>query len=359
MRIYLTNLRKLYRRRLTEARRAANAKYIAEAGNPCKAAWNLINRYKLEDRELDKGFATPSEFNTHFLESVEEIVSSIPPGGVEVEDYLMDGAAEGLEFSWKPITGADVVSTVLAFKNSASEDIYGMTTSIMKQVVDVIAPVLVFLINSCLLMGVFPGFLKISRTVPVYKKGCRSSVASYRPISVIPVLAKLFESIMKQQLYEYFETHDLLVPSQYGFRKSRSTSLALEQLVSHILNSFEHHETMAVLLCDLSRAFDCVSHKILLKKLEYYGVKGGALDVFSSYLLDRYQVVSWNGETSYPANVKYGVPQGSVLGPLLFIIMINDLHYCMTREVLMFADDTTLLASSSNYLEARDKVRMK
>lgn len=162
---------------------------------------------------------------------------------------------------------------------------------------------------------------------------------------------------MLEQLYTYFEEHNLLTPAQFGFRKGKSTVQAVDFLVQTILNAFEAKNSLSVMMCDLSRAFDCVSHNLLLSKFEKYGVRGNALSILRSYLSDRTQTVSWNGSNSGQLNVKYGVPQGSILGPFLFIVSMNDLYLRVAGNVLLYADDTTLFSGDSDFGVSRAAVQ--
>lgn len=345
----LQRLRKEYRLKLRQAKITATADAISKSANPCKTAWNFINSSKAESCVPDLGFAKADNFNKYFLDSVDALVNGCTGNTVNAIDNvpIINGC-----FVWKPVLEKDVVNIVYSFKASKSKDIYDMTVDVLKSVIWVIAPILAFLVNNCLASGVFPNILGKSRTVPVYKKGPRDSVSSYRPISIVPVFAKVFEAIILLQLYEYFEVHRLLVPAQYGFRKGRSTVSAVDCLLQEILKAFEGKMHTSVLCCDLSRAFDCISHKILLSKLERYGVRGGALKVLISYLHLRQQVVSWNGKNSTLMFVKHGVPQGSMLGPFLFVVAINDLYHSVLGNAILYADDTTLFASHTDYATA-------
>ena len=149
---------------------------------------------------------------------------------------------------------------------------------------------------------------------------------------------------MNMLLTSYFETNNLFSNSQYGFRSGLSTFNVLNHLVESVVAGFENHDCSMSILCDLSRAFDCVSHETICSKLNFYGVKGKDLELIRSYLGNRTQVTSINGVLSKPANVKFGVPQGSVIGPLLFIIMINDLSFSINCDSVLFADDTSLFS---------------
>ena len=229
-------------------------------------------------------------------------------------------------------------------KKSAGPD--GLSAFVIKGIRDVIAPLLTIAINQSLTNGIFPSKLKQAKVIPLYKnKGEDTSFGNYRPISLLNVISKIFERVVFNQIYHYFLVNNLLFGSQYGFRTRHSTEDAAIELVDQIHRAFEndmHDQVLAVFL-DLSKAFDTIDHEILLKKLSHYGVIGEALDWFRSYLTDRTQFVLYDDTESELQTIRVGVPQGSLLGPLLFLIYINDAHRASDAlKFIHFADDTTL-----------------
>lgn len=346
---YLRDLRKHYRLKVREAKQFATATAIATSPNACKAAWNYINRHKTPTTVPAKDFCTADEFNSYFLDSVDELILSCKPDPSVPYDCLNSVPFVPTNFSWTPVTVDKLLRVVSSFKSSKSQDFYNMSVELLKRCIYVVAPIIVDIVNKSLREGVFPEALKISRTVPVYKKGPKDSTVSYRPISIIPIFGKVLEAVMLEQLYSYFERHRLIVPAQFGFQKGKSTVQAVDCLVQEILNGLEIRNSTSVIMCDLSRAFDCVSHSLLLSKLERYGVRGDALSLIKSYLEGRSQVVTWNGNSSSPLMVNNGVPQGSIMGPFLFVISINDLYHSVAGNVLLYADDTTLFSSHSDF----------
>ncbi|XP_039278662.1 titin [Nilaparvata lugens] len=220
-----------------------------------------------------------------------------------------------------------------------------MSVSMLREVVDAIAVPLSASVNECLRSGNFPDFLKTSRTVPVFKKGDRENLRSFRPISITPVFGKVIEAVIKPQLEAFFEENGLFSNMQFGFRVGRSTVGAVDHVAERIDAAFEDGESLALALCDLSRAFDCVDHGILLRKLSFYGLRDSALSILGFYLSGRTQLVSLSGADSRTLPVTFGVPQGLVLGPTLFLVMINDLDD--HGSSLMFADDASLLSSGA------------
>ena len=203
---------------------------------------------------------------------------------------------------------------------------------------DVINEKLNHLVNESLKSGTFPQVLKAARVVPIYKSGKKSIRENYRPISVLSVLSKIFERVVHERLYNFMDKNKLLYPRQFGFRSKLSPIHALSD-ITEIIRDNSNLDNFCILL-DLQKAFDTINHEFLLYKLEAYGVRGVCLDWFTSYLSKRSQCVSINGKVSKPLLINCGVPQGSILGPLLFIIYVNDFpNSCKNIIPFLFADD--------------------
>ena len=193
---------------------------------------------------------------------------------------------------------------------------------------------------------------KYAKITPLYKKGMSTDVDNYRPISVLPVVSKVLERIVHHQLHRFLSEHKQLSPFQCGFRRNHSTEFAAIAFSDYIRRGMDLGLLTGAVFIDLRKAFDCVDHEILISKLQSYGPKDIELDCFRNYLTDRKQLVSFGQEISDPCLITSGVPQGSILGPLLFVLFVNDLPIVLERfQIQMYADDTVMHFTASNAQE--------
>src|SRR5690606_38207195 len=213
------------------------------------------------------------------------------------------------------------------------------------------------LINLMFKTGKFPNVLKIAKVKVLYKSGDRNNLGNYRPISVLSVFAKVFEIAIVRQLTAYFEENEIITHCQYGFRKKKSTEIALLNVKENILKAFEENQVTVGIFIDLRKAFDSVDHSILLRKFKHYGIKNIANDLIKNYLFERQQFVALNGHTFSLNYITTGVPQGSNLGPLFFLIFVNEFPNVVRPygRVVMFADDTNVFINGNTATEIENK----
>ena len=231
---------------------------------------------------------------------------------------------------------------------SAHIDTYSI--KVLKSINYIISPIITNIINKSFETGYFPKFCKIAKVIPLFKSGEKTDVQNYRPISILPILSKIIEKVVHHQLYGFLQRNRILSPNQYGFRKKLSTSDAITDMLQFLYDKLDNGHIVISFFLDFSKAFDTVNHNILLKKLERYGIRGLPLEWFRSYLSNRKQFVSTNNVLSNIESINYGVPQGSNLGPLLFLLFINDFPNCSDFfKFTLFADDSTLTCHFNNF----------
>lgn len=258
----------------------------------------------------------------------------------------------------RPTTVQEVITRINDLDINKCPGPDGIPAYFVKTHHQIFAPLLKDVFNESIAFGSFPDCLKIARVVPVHKSGSKIELNNYRPISVLSVLSKLIEQILADRISNYLDNQRIVYDHQFGFRRGSSTWTAASELVDDIYHAMDSKKMTGVLFLDLKKAFDTVDHSILLQKLEYYGIRGVANNLLRSYLTGRRQYVYVNGATSSERMVTVGVPQGSNLGPLLFLLYINDLSKLqLYGKPRMFADDTSVTYVADNTEQLMDQMR--
>ena len=354
-----------YKNKLTNLLRVAKADYYSSAfaklKGDTKGIWKEINNVlgnkkysKLPSTFYNKNLKLHSmkdiveEFNNYFLSVGKNLSDKIPDVNRSHDSYLPKSRVNESLFL-KPTSPNEIVEIALNIKISKSTGHDDISSRVVKNSIHCFVEPLCYIFNRSIYSGIVPEELKLAKIVPIHKKGDTHDMLNYRPIAILPVFTKLLEKIMYNRLYNFLQNKNILIDNQFGFRKKYSTALAIFSLTDSILKEMEKGNYSIGLFMDLSKAFDTIDHRILLKKLEYYGIRGVALQWFRSYLHQRKQYVMINGVKSSIQCSDCGVPQGSVLGPLLFLIYINDIvNSSDLFRFSLFADDTVATLSGKN-----------
>ena len=354
-----TNFDKQLKIVLKKAKKKYYVDKFNDVHNDPKKTWGLINRLINKNKSginnikelningitINKQKEIADELNNHFTTIGKQNAANKLPNQTAFETYLRHC---GSRFSFKDISSQEVKAVIAGQKNKAC-DITTIPNNILKLIADIISSPLKDLFNASFHTGIFPHVFKITRVTPIHKKGDKSSPLNYRPISITHNISKIFEKLILMQITEYLSSNNLLNDYQFGFRKGRSTSDALLCLTEKIYENIERKESSLLLLLDLTKAFDSIDHDILIKKMKMMGIEGSPLQWFRSYLTSRPQFVKLGDIQSKPSLLTTGVPQGSILGPLLFTLYTNDLFNSHDSFSICFADDISILITDKNH----------
>ena len=347
---------------------------IIECQNRSKALWKVINEITqrkkktngiLQKLRLENGrfIENPSDIaktlNEYFVNVGPNLAEKLPLSNTAFENYLNENNSPNNSFYLAPTTPKEISDTGSSFSSSMCEAPDLISPKFFKMCAAPLSEILAKLINQCFTNGYFPKCLKLAKVIPIFKGGNTQDLGNWRPISITPCIAKLIEKLVKKRLVSFLDKHNILSKYQFGYRSQHSTTHAILNICDNILNNFDAKKHTVSIFLDLSKGFDCVNHKILLKKLHHYGVRGVALEFFKSYLHDRKQFTTVNGVSSDWLPVMCGVPQGSVLGPLLFLLYTNDLANSTNFSINLFADDTCLSMSCTSLIELNRKCNIE
>ncbi len=327
-------------------------KYQSDIKNTWKTINTILDRtkkkktfpliFKDNEKIITNKIDIANRFNTFYADIGPQLAQKIVmPKGKSFKDYLT--VKHNLAFKFENVDDEAIKKIISSLKSKTSFGWDGISTKLLKSIQDILSGSLTIIINQMLNTGIFPDKLKLAKVSPIYKKEDETLFTNYRPISLLPAISKVFEKVIFKQLYHFFQSNNLFYNSQYGFRSKHSTEFAALEVVDRIVTSMDENDIPINIYIDLSKAFDTLDYDILLQKLSYYGINGTSHDLMKSYLTDRKQFVQIEDTMSDTIIMKTGVPQGSILGPLLFIIYVNDIaHSSNLFDFIVYADDTTL-----------------
>ena len=301
----------------------------------------------IENREITGEKNIASTFNDHFI-NICKIIKQKTFNENDFKDLQLnlEENLKGKHFNIQPITPFEVKSFIEKLNCSKATGIDGIGPQILKYCGDFIVLPITAIINNSIRLGIFPDALKASYVMPVYKSNDKQDPNNYRPISILPSISKIFERHIANQLMTYLTQTNVLHKYQSGFRKNHSCQTALIRLLHDWYSEIDNGSLVGTVFLDLRKAFDLVDHQILLYKLKLHHFSNETLNIFESYLNNRTQIVKVGNIKSDQRVIKCGVPQGSILGPILFILYINDINLHIQQSVIdLYADDTTLYAS--------------
>jgi hypothetical protein len=319
-------------------------KILKEAVNKKVQKSSSVDCIVVNGVELTNPSLIAETLNNFFITAASDVVGNIPYADPPVVPPLNDDIPL-LSFTNSPVTHSEILDVIKSLQSKNSTDFNGLSASLIKQISYQIANPLKHIINLSLSSSIVPTQLKIAKVIPVFKSGDRRSMDNYRPISLLSIFSKILEKVVCNRLCSFLETNNILSGAQFGFRPGHSTVHPMVHFVNHVSKALNNKEHSIAIFCDLRKAFDSCDHEILLRKLSGVGIRGDTLAWFRNYLSNRQQFVTISGHNSSLKLIKLGVPQGSILGPILFLLYINDLPQSSLLYDLLFADDTTLYAS--------------
>ncbi len=341
-------MKKLYYRNILELNKHSMKntwKTLKQALGKQSNKLNFPLSFTINDLEISDKKQIAQSFNKFFSSIGKQTSQNVPATNKSFSEYLKNPKINSIFI--EPVDSQYILQIVNKFKPKTSFGHDDIPTKLVKESINEILDPITHIVNLSLSTGVVPIQLKKAKVIPIYKASNPQMLKNYRPISLLPAFSKILEKVMFNKIMSYLNSQNILYKHQYGFRPKHQTIHPIMHLLNQcaIANNSQPKQFTASVFCDLSKAFDVISRDILLQKLEHYGIRGIAKIWISNYLSDRTQYVQLESTKSEICVIDCGVPQGSILGPLLYLIYVNDISEATDGNLLSFADDTSLLIS--------------
>ena len=337
---------KTLRNAINSHKRAAKKRYdLLSDKNNSSLTWTVINQLtnKISNpKHQVSNNISAEQLNDHFSTIAEKIVTSNPKSDSldKLQEFCLSKNIQS-KFDIPLMTVTEVYNALKYLKQSGTRDLDGLDTKILRLGSPLITNTLTYVFNLCIMKNTFPIAFKMAKVIPLYKSGDSTNPSNYRPISIVSVLSKPLQKHINKHLLMHLDKYNILHSNQSGFRKKHSCETALASLVEQWLTNINNDEFNGVIFIDLKKkAFDVIDHSLLLRKQALYEMSDSAMELFRSYLNNRQQCINVGTRKSSLSTLMYGIPQGSVLGPILFSLYINDRPLYITALCKLFADDT-------------------
>lgn len=365
---------------IKKLKREYNENRINEAGHDCKKLWKTLKElgipnsskkqghFSIKDPDSGKLLNNDKDIANAFCKyfsSVAMALSSKLPNRIcqydleHLKSFYKDRGVKENSFHISKVSENEVMTLLEHLDEKKATGLDELPSFFLKDAAPVISSTITYLINLSIHNRQFPDLLKKAKILPIFKKGSKLEPSNYRPISILPTLSKLFEKIIHNQLYDYLCSNNILFANQSGFRVNHSTLSSLINITENIKTGMDEGLMTGMLVLDLQKAFDTVDHSRLLMKLGALGCSAECIELFSSYLLNRFQRVCVNSNFSCDMMVECGVPQGSILGPLFFLVYINDMSSAIDNEnvnLFLYADDSAITFSSNSVIDIQSNL---